>query len=283
MTEIDELNVDSKPKPEGHRLFLNDALLQTQLTISNWTPEIADEIYEKLEHPNWAPWLEASQTTIAGRANVFKQGQLLIVDNGTMAASLSMNRINWDGNPDTLPSWDQVAGQKTTDYSETYKFNGNTLVLMSMNVAPSHYGQQLPAKLIENVKAFAQKNEIDHLIGSFRPSGYGKAKKEFSYQLPFWDYCQMKIPGTDKPVDPWLRSLWWSGMEMIKEDDNAMLVKVTHSELMEYMQNYHPESWVQINQDAGVQHWECGEVGSWMVGMSSWYRESNVWGKIPLK
>lgn len=277
---------------EPSNTIQHDLLQTSQFTIESWTPEIAGEIYEKLEHPNWAPWLEASQETIAGRAAVFPEGQLLLKENGVPVASLSMNKIHWDGNSDHLPSWDQVAGKDKTDYSETYQPDGNTLVLMSMNVADDAKGKQLPAKLIAYVKQLALDMGVEHVIGSFRPSGYGKAKKDHDYSLPFWDYCQMKVPGTDKPLDPWLRSLWWVGMQMIKPDKSAMEVTVNADDFYNYQNNYHPDVWEKVytthtrNGRNIVDFWECDEVGYWVIwnqDKKALYKESNVWGEIPFK
>lgn len=267
----------------------HDMLQQSQFAIENWTPELAPAIYQNLEHPNWAPWLEASQETLAGRALVFPEGQLLLTENGIPVASLSMNRINWDGNSHHLPSWDDVAGQNTTDYSETYQPDGNTLVMMSMNVADDAKGKQLPAKLMAHVKQLALDMGIEYVLGSFRPSGYGKAKQQLSDDLSFWDYCQMKVSGTEKPLDPWLRSLWWAGMHIIKADNAAMTVKVPADEFSGYQKSYHPEAWYKTktgDRKGVLDFWECGEVGSWVVSIKSdeaIYTESNVWGKIPFK
>lgn len=259
---------------------MKEMLSQYGLQIVNSQPEMAGEIYKVLEHPNWAPWLEASQETIEGRAIVFPAGQLLIKNSGLLVASLSLNQIFWSGNPATLPSWDDVAGVNTTDYSETYDPKGNTLVLMSMNVAPDSKGQQLPSKLIDNVKLLAQNLGIKYLIGSFRPSGYGLAKKESNYQLPFWNYCKMTQPVTGKPVDPWLRSLSFSNMQLIQEDSKAMQVTVPLAEFESYKSSYKPESWVEVKPSV----FECEEVGTWKVGNeTAKYSESNVWGIIPFK
>ena len=88
-------------------------------TVSNSRPEWAQSIYMVLERPNWAPWLAASADTLGRRAEVFPEGQLVIMRNDeVLMASLSMNRINWDGNPDALPSWDDVAME--TFHSDPY-------------------------------------------------------------------------------------------------------------------------------------------------------------------
>lgn len=200
---------------------------------------------------------------------------------GDYLASLSMNQIDWDGDIDHLPSWDDVAGDPT-DYSQTYNPHGNTLALMSMNVEPAHHGLQLPSKMIDATMIIAQDLGVSHLLGSFRPSGYGQAKKEHGYNLDFTDYTMnMRQPGSDKPIDPWLRSLWWKGMEMLKVDNHAMTVHVAMDHFYHYQQTYKPESWQMIEPRV----WECGEVGKWNVDLFNGvatYQESNVWGALPI-
>lgn len=108
------------------------------ITTGNWTPHDAEKIFDILEKPNWAPWLAASKESIEGRSLVFPKGQLVIKSiDGTPIASLSTNQIYWDGKVETLPTWDDVAGEPTT-YEKTYDPNGNALVMMSMNVHPEH-------------------------------------------------------------------------------------------------------------------------------------------------
>lgn len=260
--------------------MLADGLLDEGLHICQWHPEMVESIYHQLERPNWAPWLEATPETMIGRTKVFPEGQLVIFHQDQLAASLSMNRIRWDGNSDNLPSWDEVAGQASTDYRETYQEEGNTLVMMSMNVSPRMQGRRLPARLIDYVGLLAPRLGIEHLMGSYRPNQYGKAKQESNYQLPFWDYCQREKPGTGRPLDPWLRSLSWKGMTLIQEDDRAMQVTVSREEFEHYQSTYHSDQWVEISPGC----WECGEVGRWQVsGNQATYQESNVWGRMPLK
>ena len=54
--------------------------LLNEYSLTNWSENTAHAIYKHLELPNWAPWLAANPDTIAGRSNVFPEGQLLIVD-----------------------------------------------------------------------------------------------------------------------------------------------------------------------------------------------------------
>jgi len=283
---------------KGLELFtvgLLESLQEQKLRITTWEHISPTVIYDELEHPNWAPWLEASVESIVGRASFFPEGQLLIVDEQDQpVASLSTNRIDWDGNLDTLPTWDDIAGTPS-DFSQTYRPKGDTLVLMSMNVHSSQKGKQLPTKLVHQAQLMAHNLGIRHLIGSFRPNEYGQYKQKSGQNIDFWEYAtQLKTPKVDSagvfgqknqvvqvPIDGWLRSLTWLGMKPIKEDKTAMTVCVSIEEFLQYKETYHPKSWWQ---DAtGV--WHCSEVGSWSIdeaaGLAT-YQESNLYGRLPL-
>lgn len=274
---------------------LEKSLEAKNLQVVTWDDIDPQAIYQQLENPNWAPWLEASIDSIAGRASVFSEGQLLLVNkDGIPMASLSINRINWDGNPDTLPTWDEIAGDPT-DYSQTYQPEGNTYVLMSMNVSPAGRGQRLPTALINKVQIMAYQEDIEYIVGSFRPNEFGKKKQESQQALDFWEYVtEMKTTRVDEqgvfgeagsevdlPLDAWLRSLSWVGMNILVEDPSAMVVTVSLEEFEHYKQTYKPDSWWQ--DESGL--WHCSEVGCWLVdeaSKSATYVESNVFGSLPV-
>lgn len=262
-----------------------EKIIKTQsenITTDNWTVKDAEVIYELLEKPNWAPWLAASKDSLVGRSLVFPQGQLVLkgVDD-TPLASLSTNQIFWNGQLETLPTWDEVAGDPTT-YAHTYKSKGNTLVLMSMNVHPEYKGIGLARTLTEEIKKVASKLNVDYLIGSFRPTQFGKYKSQpDKWSADFADYC--KLLREDKlPIDSWLRNLIRNGMIPLTVDKEAMAVETSIHELWEFMQVYNMSMWNEVMSNV----WECGEVGQWTINPKSQkanYRESNLWGTIPFK
>jgi hypothetical protein len=260
---------------------MNELIQYGDYTLSSWASKEVQALYSALEEPNWAPWLSASPETLAARADVFPEGQLVMKDpSGAYIGSLSLNQIMWDGKPNHLPSWDEVAGDPT-DYSTTYNPHGNTLVLLSMNVSPEWKGKHVPSKLIINAKKLAFKLGIAHIMGSFRPSGYGEAKQQMGFDLDFAAYCNMTRQDSSKPIDPWLGSLWHMGMHMVAIDKNAMIVSVPMDEFLGFKQTYKPNVWKEIVPGT----WECGEVGVWKVDeqmQSATYKESNVWGSLPL-
>lgn len=264
-----------------------EKLLQKQIEIkklgvcqiSNWIPKDGPKIYSQVETLNWAPWLEASPKTLSSRAEIFPEGHL-IIKNGEnkILATVSTNRINWNGNPTTLPCWDDVAGEPT-DYSQTYNLDGNTLVLMSMNVHPEYQGYGLAKTLIEEIKNQAKTLGIVNLIGSFRPNEFGEFKlNQDNWQVDFEDYCK-NTREDGWPVDGWLRNLMRNGMEPLLVDRKAMTVTVLISEFELYKSSYNIGKWKEVKQ--GV--WECGEVGQWIINNElATYQESNLWGKFLL-
>ncbi len=250
-----------------------------QCIIKNWSPEDANAIYD-IEHQNWAPWLEAKPPSLKGRAQVFPEGQLMMCSpNNEILATLSTNRINWDGQNNGLPTWDQVAGDPTT-YEKTYSENGNALVLMSMSVNPEYKKSGLATLLVKEVVGLAKQLNIEYLVGSFRPNEFGGYKKNNNPFCDFTEYCQM-VRDDNQPKDAWLRSLIRNGMKPIAVDHHAMAVTISLEEFNELKLQYNPSNWLQLENNT----WECGEVGSWQINTdnTATYIESNLWGQIPLQ
>lgn len=256
-----------------------EEIRKTGYVLTTLKPQDAGLVFQILEEPNWAPWLAASKETIGKRAEIFPEGQLLIKGaDCTLYASLSMNRINWNGDTTTLPTWDEVAGEPTS-YENTYQLNGNTLVMMSMNVNPSFKGEGYARMLIEEAKKVAEKLGTSFLLGSFRPNEYGVHKMKYlSRHLNFEEYCNSKRDD-GWPIDGWLRNLSRNGMKPYAVDYKAMVVEISLSEFNDLRNKYNKNIWLELNPNI----WECGEVGSWKIDESKGlavYQESNLWGGV---
>jgi GNAT superfamily N-acetyltransferase len=257
-----------------------------ELSVVTWKElgdDGIDQIYA-IEKQTWAPWLAAGHDSLAGRAVVNPLGQLAVVDGGgVVLASLSTNQIEWSGAVDELPSWDDVAGDPT-DYSQTYVPEGNTTVLMSMNVHPEAQGQKLPAQLVKTVCAqAAQSPSVQRVIGSFRPSEFALATKQ-NPELDFADYVAT-VRHDGLPVDKWLRVLTRMGMEQLAVDDTAMKVYLGSSEMEQLRTSQEQatgEPWIKLRTHGpGSKYW-CGETGFFydLRKGGQVYIESNVWGML---
>lgn len=242
--------------------------------VRPYKPEDASLIYQELEVPNWAPWLRASPETLTKRAEAFPEGQLAIwTPEGRPIASLSLSRFNYDGDPQALPTWDEIMGDPPTG-EHTFVPDGNAIGMMSINVHPEFQGAGLTRVIIDDVKKRAKDLGIKHIMGSFRPSQFG----EWTHEHPregFVTYALKERPD-NLPLDAWLRALTRNGMRMLRVDDAAMVVpEVPIEEFNNYRETYNPEKWRQIAPHV----WRCGETGVWITGENSaTYIESNVWG-----
>jgi hypothetical protein len=254
----------------------------SELMNTTWKGYIENDGIEpiaNLEQICWSPWLAAPLESLAGRAEVFPDGQLCIKSELGLLATLSVNKIQWNGQPESLPTWDYVAGDPTT-YENTFAQKGNTLCLMSMNVSEQGRGQQLPKLLIQSLLEYAASTNVSHVIGSFRPSAYSKAvlaSLEQDKQPPtFEEYCATTNED-GYPVDPWLRSLTKNGMQPIAVDHKAMYVPVSEQEFEVVKQPF----WKQIKL-GGKDVWWCNETGFFYPQSdgSYVYAESNLWGSL---
>ncbi len=251
---------------------------RSSIEINNWHVEDVPFVHRELCEQNWPPWLVVPIDSINGRIKVFPQGQLLARNHIEKPVGYTfINRVNWSGKVEELTSWKEIAGVPTT-FEKTYTAEGNTLVLMSMNVHQDSRGTGLARKLITKGKDLATELNIKHLIGSFRPNQYGKYKLENTGFTDFTEYCHMKRDD-GLPLDQWLRNLIRNGMEMLKEDSEAMKAIFTLEEFYNFQQTYKPQIWFQTAPNI----WECGETGQWIINkqkQTATYLESAMWGKI---
>lgn len=185
--------------------------------IGNLTFEDVEYIHKHLCIQNWAPWMVVPISSILGRISVFPEGQLLAKnETGNPVGYTFINRINWNGEIQSLKSWKEIAGTPTT-FKDTYEPNGNTLVLMSMNVHKDYRGQGIARGLIARVKELSKDLGVNYLIGSFRPNQYGEFKLQNPGFCDFEAYCRKKRKD-GLPVDEWLRNLTRNGVEFLSVD-----------------------------------------------------------------
>lgn len=244
--------------------------------IRPYKPEEAQKIFDELEVPNWAPWLRASPEVLAKRTEVFPEGQIAIWSkDGRPMANVNLSRFNYDGNPQSLPTWDELMGNPPTG-EHTFDLNGNAVGMMSINVRPDSQGGGLTRVIIDAVKKSAQELGIKHVMGSFRPSQFGEYSDAVDKHASFSDYISKKRPEDNLLYDAWLRALTRNGMRMLRIDDAAMVIPdVLQEQFDEYRSTYKPKRWKKITPNV----WRCGETGLWLVGnTSATYLESNVWG-----
>ncbi len=274
-------------------------------SVDFWTPADAPDLYG-LEVQNWAPWLRMSEEGFATIAENFPEQQRLIRDGkGRVVAAIRANRIDieWEKNPVSLPSWDDVAGGGLNIENPLgiHTSNGNTLYLMSSNVDRSMQGQGLGTMLVDAMKDAARKMGVSHLVGPFRPSDFGRYKfdqlkkdrkedgvvpfdafKQATDYRAFDNYCKKTRDG--KPLDRWLRLLSHHNMRPLTIQNDSMKVVVSRQDFDKYKEAYNPDDWMKVeDKEEGIETWVCPEVGDWYIFEKvAAYAERNLLGELPL-
>ncbi len=255
-----------------------DRIKSTAYYVTNWSGSDIPRMHEVLERPNWAPWLSTTREQMIKASRVFPEGQLLLKGtDGEPLASISTNRIKWDGDPKSLGRWQDITDDRTC--KSTYEFDGNTLIMMWINVSKDHQGSGYAKILTEEVLRLAKSSGIDNVIGAYRPNEYGKYKLAAELPVDFEAYCKMVRKEDGLPVDAWLRNLTRNGMRPLKVDSNAFTIDVTIGQFEQYRSEYRPELWKMVSQNV----WECGETGSWTINpaaSTAAYSESKLWGIV---
>lgn len=252
---------------------------------------------EEIEVPSWAPWLRFSLDDLRSYERAFPPGQILELADGEVIGMLTSVRVQWGGDVADLTTWDDVAG-RTADLGDVSASDGDTMVMLSVSVHPSHRGEGVPARLVETARRVAGDLGLDHLISPFRPSGYGRHKAEGG-PIDFAAYVA-STRDDGLPADPWLRVLTRLGMTPLGICARAMVVEATPEAVDRWRATYDPTSWVRVEGEraatlrAGLSDlwpghepevWECGETGTWFVdrvGGRAWYVEDNLWGEVPI-
>jgi GNAT superfamily N-acetyltransferase len=253
-----------------------------------------------LEALCWAPWLRFSASNFDAHLQLYPQGQFPMWDEANeLVGYLSTTRIHWQGDPSSLPSWDELA-EPEYSFGRRYHPAGNTMALMSISVIPGHRGINRAGALVEQAIGYAAQQGLEHVVGNFRPSRFGLAKLRHP-RLSFAGYVrQERMDGL--PEDAWLRALHRQGLRIYRVDERAMVVPATLEQLERYRQSVHPLLWSRVtdpravelrlaehspDQDVGRvdEVWECGQTGTWYASRATEravYIESNLIGELPL-
>lgn len=114
--------------------------------------------------------------------------------------------------------------------------NVNTLVAVNIAIHPDYQRLGLSQKLLKELKQLAISNGFKNFIVPVRPS----FKMEYPI-TPFEQYIFWKRED-GMPFDPWIRTHWKLGAEIVKPIPNAMTVTGTVKEWEDWTGMHFPES-----------------------------------------
>ena len=170
--------------------------------------------------------IAATSEKIDSRLRCFSGGVTLATVNGAAAGSQYAFRMQWDGNPETLTTWDEMTNQGW--YDRVHNLHGNTGFLVGVGVVPQFRGElmhhnlcwsgayKLSELLIARTLAVLFNAGVSQVIGCARVPLYHRFSEFTAVQ-----YCALRRPSSDL-VDPVLRFHERMGARMLKSVVGAM-------------------------------------------------------------
>ncbi len=151
----------------------------------------------------------------------FPDFQFMLYDGDTVVATCNSIPVIWDLQPDHLydAGWDWALesgfDNKQLGYAPT------TLSALSITVAKAYQGQGVSQQAVRAMKQIAVQHGYNALIAPVRPS-----LKHLYPLMPMAHYARWTQPD-GSPFDPWLRTHWRVGGQIVKVAPHSMVIPGT--------------------------------------------------------
>lgn len=143
--------------------------------------------------------------------------------------------ISWDGTPDDLPD-SMAAILARADADVTQKRPPTALSALAALVAPTHRNKGVSTVLLRAMKAIGAAAGLTTLVAPVRPT-----LKERYPLAPMERYVRWTREDGG-PVDPWIRTHWRLGAEILRVIPRAMVIEGTVAEWEEWTEMRMPDS-----------------------------------------
>ena len=170
-----------------------------------------------------------------GLFNLFAAFQLVLCDEaGTVVAAGQTIPLAWDGTVADLPSGVGAVLERATRDHDTRP--PNTLSALLALVEPDRQGDGLSRQVLAGMKAIAARRGFSTLIAPVRPTVKSRYPLAPMERYIHWTRAD------GAPLDPWLRTHWRLGAEILAVAPASMLVTGTVAEWEGWTGMAFPES-----------------------------------------
>ncbi len=203
-------------------------------------------------------------------STAFQDFQIYLLDEEKEPIAVGQTMpLVWDGSMRDLPvGWADSLVRGTNDYEAGRE--PNTLAALEISIQPEYRGQGISYRMIQAIRDLAKEHAMQAVIVAVRPS----LKSHYPI-TPMERYARWRR-SDGAPFDPWLRTHWRSGGEILKTAHPSMVVEATVSEWEKWSGLKFPESGDYVIADtlAPIQIDVEMNVGR--------YIEPNVWVHHPI-
>ncbi len=230
-------------------------------------PDLADQI-DGLFAASWPEFMRHDQVAdeyFLYLEQLFPQFQFfLLEEGGKVIAAGNVIPFYWDGTPEGLPSgWDDVLIRGVEEHHRGRKPNAASA--LSIAIDPAFRGQGISQRMVATMKALVKEQKIEQMVAPVRPS------LKHKYPLtPINRYVDWKTPD-GAPFDPWVRTHWKTGAEIIKIATESMIIRGTVEEWESWTGMRFPDSGTYVVPNALV------PVTIDLEANSGCYVEPNIW------
>ena len=199
-------------------------------------PELANRL---LTAPDWPRFLGHAPALLQYRAkiiDVFAATHLVALDEEGLTAGDGLAApLMWDGTIKGLPEgWDAALERAVREYEEGVQ--PTALTLVAVEVLPSYRGQGVAGLILRAMCKRAAALGLANVIAPVRPT-----LKERYPLIPMERYVHW-LRGDGSPFDPWLRTHWRMGAEVLAVAPRSMTITGTVAEWEDWARMQFPES-----------------------------------------
>lgn len=143
--------------------------------------------------------------------------------------------VVWDGTIENLPiGWGDSLLRGAANYQAGQ--SPNTLVALDITINPEYQGYGISYRMLKAMRAKAEEYGFQAIIVAVRPT------LKASYPLTPMERYMHWQRSDGAPFDPWIRTHWRMGAEILKVADNSMVIKGSVAEWEEWTGLQFPES-----------------------------------------
>ena len=166
----------------------------------------------------------------------FPDFQFMLYQGETLVAACNSIPVIWDLNPDHLydAGWDWAL--ESGFHNQQLGHAPTTLSALSITVAKEYKGQGVSQQAVQAMKNIAAQHGFNALIAPVRPS-----LKHLYPLTPMERYIHWVQPD-GSPFDPWLRTHWRIGAQIVKVAAHSMVIPVTVAQWEKWTGMKFPES-----------------------------------------
>jgi GNAT superfamily N-acetyltransferase len=237
-----------------------------EIVVTQDRPELEQEASDAFRE-RWPEFIfhdKVSRQYLPRVEEYFRSYDILVLDEGKVAAGGWGVPLSWDGTLGDLPSGYDDALVRAVEGHQKHR-SANTFSFMAAAVAKAYDKQGLATVVLRELSARARADGMEHVIAPIRPTW-----KQRYPQVPMRDYAAW-VREDGLSIDPWIRTHQRMGAQILAPAPESMLIEGSVAEWEEWTGMVFPVTGDYVVPDA------LNLVHVDREADRATYREENLW------